>query len=199
MKPEAQTIQERLASPEGVDEVTGWLRSHPAGSRQALALHLGKHLGLKNRFGSIRLAGIHKALRILEQRRLWCLPTSSSVTRRKPQSRRLNHAVAHPCAVPPQAEQIENLSLVEVDTRNAELFRTWNELLLTEHPLRDCRLVGRQMRYLLGSAHGWLGAIGFGSCALRMRPRDEWIGWDETGRKAYPERVINMTRFLISV
>ena len=197
MKPEAQTIQERLARPDGVDEVTGWLRTHPAGSRQALALHLGKHLGLKNRKGSIRLAGIHKALRILEQRRLWCLPKSSNVTRRKPQSRRLNHAVALPCAVPTQAEQIENLSLVEVDTRNAELFRTWNELMLTEHPQRNSRLVGRQMRYLLGSTQGWLGAIGFGSCALRMQARDEWIGWDDTCRKAYQERVISMTRFLI--
>jgi hypothetical protein len=69
--------------------------------------------------------------------------------------------------------------------------------MLSEHPLHDCRLVGRQLRYLIGSDHGWLGAIGFGSCALRLKVRDEWIGWDEPTRKDFQERLINMTRFLI--
>ena len=69
--------------------------------------------------------------------------------------------------------------------------------MLTEHPLHDCRLVGRQLRYLIGSEHGWLGGMGFGSCALRLRVRDEWIGWDEPTRKAFQDRLINMTRFLI--
>ncbi len=69
--------------------------------------------------------------------------------------------------------------------------------MLTEHPLQDCRLVGRQLRYLIGSEHGWLGAVGFGSCALRLRARDQWIGWDSSTRKRFQERVINMTRFLI--
>jgi hypothetical protein len=198
MKPEAQTIQERLTSPDVAAEVAGWLRNHLAGTRQELAQYLGKHLGLMNQQGSIRLAGIHKALRMLEQRGLWCLPKSrNNGPRCNPQSRRLNDAVAPPVAVPLQAEQIENLSLIEVETNNDELFRTWNELMLTEHPLHDSRMVGRQMRYLIGSAHGWLGAIGFGSCALRLQDRDEWIGWDDTCRKAHQDRVISMTRFLI--
>jgi hypothetical protein len=86
---------------------------------------------------------------------------------------------------------------VEVDSVDEEHFRIWNELMLTEHPLKDCRLVGRQLRYLIGSEHGWLGGIGFGSCALRLQPRDAWIGWDEATRKRFQERVINMSRFLI--
>jgi len=64
-------------------------------------------------------------------------------------------------------------------------------------PLADGRLVGRQLRYLIGSEHGWLGALGFGSCALRLRERDAWIGWDRATRQRFQERVINMTRFLI--
>jgi hypothetical protein len=99
--------------------------------------------------------------------------------------------------VPAQVEQVKGLRLVEVSTEEDELFRSWNELMLTEHPLKDCRLVGRQLRYLISSDHGWLGAIGFGSCALRLSVRDEWIGWDSATRKSFQERLINMTRFLI--
>ncbi len=34
----------------------------------------------------------------------------------------------------------------------------WNELMLCEHPQGGGPLVGAQMRYLIGSEHGWLGA-----------------------------------------
>jgi hypothetical protein len=86
---------------------------------------------------------------------------------------------------------------VEVSSEQAELFATWNELMLSEHPLHDSRLVGRQLRYLIGSEYGWLGGMGFGSCALRLGPRDEWIEWDDSTRKRFQDRLINMTRFLI--
>jgi hypothetical protein len=80
-------------------------------------------------------------------------------------------------------EQVKGLRLVEVGRGEDQLFRTWNELVSSEHPLKDCRLVGRQLRYLIGSDHGRLGAIGFGSCALCLRARDWWIGWDSSTRK----------------
>jgi hypothetical protein len=102
-----------------------------------------------------------------------------------------------PEGVPEQVDEVKGLRLVEVSTGEDQLFRTWNELILTEHPLKDCRLVGRQLRYLIGSDHGWLGAIGFGSCALRLKVRDEWIGWGASTRKSFQERLVNMTRFLI--
>ena len=39
-------------------------------------------------------------------------------------------------------------------------------------------MVGAQMRYLIGSEHGWLGGLGFGASAIRLGDRDQWIGWD---------------------
>jgi len=99
--------------------------------------------------------------------------------------------------VPGRAEQVRGLTLVEVSPQEDELFRTWNELIETEHPLHDSRMVGRQLRYLIGSEHGWLGAVGFGSCALRLADRDGWIGWDEPKRREFQDRVLDMRRFLI--
>jgi hypothetical protein len=92
-------------------------------------------------------------------------------------------------------EAVQGLCLVEVEDR--EHLQIWNELMLREHPLRDCRLVGRQLRYLVGSDHGWLGAIGFGSAALYLEDRDQWIGWTPAQRMEHLPRVLNMNRFLI--
>jgi hypothetical protein len=192
-----ETILELLSSPKAVGKVKHWLRENKHKRRAALARYLCGVLDLHDRLGKPRVGGVHKGLRILESRGFWKLPKPQGAVRNQPRPRRLNTAVAPPHRVPARVEQVQGLQLVEVSAQEDELFRTWNELMLTEHPLKDCRLVGRQLRYLIGSEHGWLGGIGFGSCALRLSARDEWIGWDASTRKSFQDRVINMTRFLI--
>ena len=192
-----QTIQERLASPEVVTKIRDWLKRNKHEARFALAKDVCKELALKDPRGKPRLAGVQKALRVLETKGYWKLPKRRGVYGKSWQPRRVKGLVAKPHGVPARVEQVKGLELVEVGSEDEELFRLWNELMLTEHPLHHCRLVGRQLRYLIGSEHGWLGGMGFGSCALRLRVRDEWIGWDEPTRKAFQERLINMTRFLI--
>ncbi len=53
------------------------------------------------------------------------------------------------------------------------------------------------MRYLIHSAHGWLGAIGCAAAALRVTARDRWIAWDDAHRRLYRERIVCLNRFLI--
>jgi Domain of unknown function (DUF4338)/Transposase DNA-binding len=192
-----QTIQEQLASPEVVSKVRHWLEGNKRKRRLALARYLCEELALRDGRGKPRLAGVQKALRVLEDKGYWKLPKGRGVYGKSWQPRRAQGAVATPHGVPARVEQVKGLELVEVGSEHEELFRIWNELMLTEHPLHDCRLVGRQLRYLIGSEHGWLGGMGFGSCALRLRVRDQWIGWDEPTRKAFQDRLLNMTRFLI--
>lgn len=193
----AETILELLSSKNTVAKVKDWLQKNKNKGRSALAQYLCGALNITDHLGKPRIAGVHVALRLLESRGLWKLPKLQGGVRSPQQPRRLNTAVPAPEGVPAQVEEVKSLRLVEVSTGEDQLFRTWNELMLTEHPLKDCRLVGRQLRYLIGSEHGWLGAIGFGSCALRLGVRDEWIGWDGSTRKSFQERLINMTRFLI--
>lgn len=193
----AETILELLSSKNTVARVKDWLQKHKNKGRSALAQYLCGALNITDHLGKPRIAGVHVALRILESRGFWKLPQLPGGVRSQQQPRRRNTAVPAPEGVPAQVDEVKGLRLVEVSTGEEQLFRTWNELMLTEHPLKDCRLVGRQLRYLIGSEHGWLGAIGFGSCALRLGVRDEWIGWDSSTRKSFQERLINMTRFLI--
>ena len=85
------------------------------------------------------------------------------------------------------------LALVETDAQR----RVWNTLMAHEHPRGAGPFVGPQVRYLVGSAHGWLGGVGFAACARRLRARDTWIGWDDTGRRAHLHRVLGLCRLLV--
>ena len=75
--------------------------------------------------------------------------------------------------------------------------RLWNTLLAAEHPHGTTTFAGCQVRYLIGSAHGWLGAVGFSASALRLRARDAWMAWSDEQRTAHLHRVVCLSRFLI--
>ena len=100
-----------------------------------------------------------------------------------------------PAEVPSEAGLVRGLELVLVST--SEQMRIWNELFINEHPQGAGPLVGRQLRYLIGSEHGWLGGFGFAAAALQLADRDEWIGWDAQVRRAHLHFVVGMSRFLI--
>ncbi len=70
-------------------------------------------------------------------------------------------------------------------------------MLAEEHPQGTTTIVGCQVRYLISSAHGWLGAVGFSASALRLHARDTWMGWNDKQRTAHLHRVVCLSRFLI--
>lgn len=192
----AFSIKQALARPENVAFITARLDGPAAPPRTLLARELCQRLDFRDPKGDWQIGTTCKALRDLETEGLWKLPAPATTTGSGTwQPRRLTRPVPRPQDVPGRAEEIQGLRLVQVV--DDEHCRIWNELMLREHPLHDCRLVGRQLRYLIGSDHGWLGGLGFGSAALYLEDRDDWIGWNEAQRLQYRERVLNMNRFLI--
>ena len=190
-------IKQRLVQPDNLAVVRKLLSAKPAPTRTQLAKELCRRLDLRDPKGDWQVASTAQALRALEAQGHWTLP-APKVRRRwtwPTAPTRLRGPVAAAKRVPPQLGQIHGLQLVEVTDPQHLLI--WNELMIREHPLHDARLVGRQFRYLIGSDHGWLGGIGFGSAALYLESRDTWIGWSEAQRSSQLPRVINMTRFLI--
>ncbi|MEO8164768.1 MAG: IS4 family transposase, partial [Betaproteobacteria bacterium] len=147
--------------------------------------------------GDWQIATTAKALRELAAQGLWTLPKPMVHRKRvrKTAPTRLSAPVKRATNVPNVVSEVQGLRLVEV--ADQEHLKLWNELMIGEHPLHDARMVGRQFRYLIASDHGWLGGLGFGSCALYLEGRDQWIGWSDAQRTAHLGRVINMTRFLI--
>jgi hypothetical protein len=189
------SIKQRLSDPENMKLVIALLHSDPAPSRHGLAKQICRRLDLRDSKGDWQLATTSKALRELQDQGLWTLPEPRSCAPQRWNPTRLSRPVAVPGGITEVLEEIGGLRLIEVVDQ--EHLRIWNELMIREHPLKSCRLVGRQLRYLIGSDQGWLGAMGFGSAALHMEGRDDWIGWNVWQRSEHLERVVNMSRFLI--
>jgi len=137
-----------------------------------------------------------KALRELEGMGEITLPARQLEIHRAWKPRRLDRAVPPPQLVPEQVSEVRELEVELVGPSDAEAMRTWNELMLREHP-QGARLVGPQLRYLVRSAHGVLGAVGFGVCALSLAARERFIGWDDAQRKGFRSRVLQLSRLLI--
>lgn len=189
------SIQQILRQPENTALVKSLLADPTVSTRAELVQEVCGRLNLRDPKGDWRVGTTMKALRDLESQGWWTLPKARVQSSGKWNPTRLHRPVPAPSGIPARVEAVRGLQLIEVTSQ--EQSQIWNELMIREHPLHQCRLVGRQLRYLLSSEHGWLGAIGFGSAALYLEDRDQWIGWTTTQRMEHLPRVLQMNRFLI--
>ena len=102
-----------------------------------------------------------------------------------------------PVGVPEAASELFDLRVELVEAGDDAAMRRWNELMIREHPRGLPRLAGAQLKYLIESECGALGAVSFSACALRLEARDEWIGWDASQSRQHRGRVVNLSRLLI--
>ena len=189
-------IKRTLSQPQSIESIRRLLADGSHASRSSLAQATCGHFGFFDARGHAQSAGCIKALRELEQAGHFVLPTVQPSGRGKGKSaRRLDAPVSAPLHVPAQAGEVRALALIKVDT--LDQMRVWNEMMLREHPQGAGPLVGAQMRYLIGSEHGWLGGFGFAAAALQLADRDQWISWDAPTRAQHQHRVVGMSRFLI--
>ena len=189
-------IKRTLAQPGSIEAIRRVLADTVHQHRSALARAVCEQFGFLDARGRAQTGGCVKALRELERAGHFVLPAAGGGGPRRPTTpRRLAQPVEPPCEVPERAGEVRGLSLIPVDS--LDRMRLWNELMLGEHPQGAGPLVGAQMRYLIGSAHGWLGGLGFGASALQLADRDRWIGWDGATRREHLHRVVGLSRFLI--
>ena len=94
-------------------------------------------------------------------------------------------------------DAVEPVELVRVNSRFSRHYRIWRELLDRYHYLRSGPLCGPQLRYLIGSPRGWLGAMAVSAAARRVHSREQWIGWSEEARRENLPRIVSNSRFLI--
>lgn len=99
--------------------------------------------------------------------------------------------------VPERVDKVRGLHLYLLSGHKDPLHGLWNNMIIRQHPCADAPLVGPQLRYLIGSEHGWLGALGFASAAFMLKARDTWIGWSSSARLGHLNRVVDLSRFLI--
>lgn len=187
-------IKRKLSEPAAIEYVAGVMNVNAFVHRSELADFLCEQFGFYDGRGEKQCDGCVKALRELEAAGHFTLPVAQAKT--GPNTpKRLTEPVADPTGVPGKAGEVRGLELIRVS--GVEQMRLWNEMMIREHPRGHGPLVGRQMRYLVGSEHGWLGGFGFAAPALQLADRDRWIGWNLEQRRNYLHTVVNMSRFLI--
>src|SRR5712691_9881956 len=187
-------IKRTLSTAEAIESVRRLLKEENVSSRIELAELVCEEFGFQDPRGENQWGGSLKALRELEAQGEFQLPPQRR-EKVRPAPRRLDQAVAEPQSVPGTVGEIGGLELILVEHESQ--MRIWNELMIREHPQGAGPLVGRQIRYLVGSAHGWLGAFGFAAPALQLEERDRWIGWTAEQRRAHLHGVVCLSRFLI--
>lgn len=187
-------IKRALSKPETIEYVSRLLEEDEFASRTELADFLCEEFGFEDPSGQKQRGGCLKGLRELEAKGWFQLPPPE-IQKGAPSPRRLSEAVTEPEAVPGEVGDVGGLELIRVGQESQ--MRVWNELMIREHPQGAGPLVGRQVRYLVGSAHGWLGAFGFAAPALQLADRDGWIGWDGEQRRAHLHGIVGLSRFLI--
>jgi hypothetical protein len=189
-------IKRALSEQNSIEIIRRLLSEDAYVNRSAFADAVCWHFGFHDARGRAQRSGCIKALRELEGSGHVVLPAASPRGAKGARSvRRLGVPVPDPQEVPERAGEVRDLCLIKVDT--LEQMRIWNELMLCEHPQGAGPLVGAQMRYLIGSEHGWLGGLGFSAAAIQLADRDHWIGWDAKTRREQLHRIVGMSRFLI--
>ena len=164
-------------------------------SRHALGRRLREEFQFVDYRGRDQLAGCLKALRVLEARsEAIVLPTAQEVSVRAGPLLR-SEPVAAAENVPGRVGEIAGLAIEVVRTRDQR--RIWNTLLAHEHPHGVTTFAGHNVRYLVCSRHGYLGAVGFSAAALQLAARERWVGWTDAQRRAHLERVLCLSRLLI--
>jgi hypothetical protein len=73
----------------------------------------------------------------------------------------------------------------------------WNKLIRKHHYLKEHRMVGESLRYVIKKNGEWIGLLGWSSAAFHLRPRDAWIGWTDAQRQAARHLVACNARFAL--
>ena len=186
-------IRETLLEPEPWSWLLALLESETCTSRRQVARVLCEQFDFRDAGGLPRISSCSAALTKLEASGKISLPVSPTGSGARGHPKRLEKAVPSPLEVPDRVDRIAGLQVSRVCDDHHH--RVFNELMAREHPMGSVFQAGAQMRYLIGSDHGWLGGLGFSSCAYLLKARDQWIGWDTE----HPPRhlITNLSRFLI--
>lgn len=179
-----------------VDALRSLIEQRPGASRTEIADEICGRFAFVDARGKAQRSSCLKALRQLSKAGQIQLPASTRPhLTQGPRPRRLQTAVPLPEITAERVDQLVDLRLELVETGQQR--RIWNELIIREHPQGERPLVGRQLRYLIRSREGWLGAAGFAASAWALHDRDAWIGWEQQSRRQHLERVVCLSRLLI--
>ncbi|MGH9486949.1 MAG: IS4 family transposase [Terriglobales bacterium] len=166
------------------------VREDAALTRTGLSRELAGWLGWRDGRGRLRDMSGRVVLLKLARRGVIELPPARPVTF----TPAVDEATVEQVAIDAPLAALAPVELVQV-TGPIES-RTWRALM-AQHPLGAGPLCGAQLRYLVRSRIGYLGALSFSAPARHLAAREAFIGWGDAARRAGLQRIVNNSRFLI--
>ena len=165
------------------------------GSRRAVVRRVCEAFQFVDARGRLQEASCSKALEKLAVRGQIELPDVEAKYGSRTAPRLLQDRVPMPSPWPDTLQAVRDLRLIRVD--DAKQRAIWNRMMADEHPRGTTMFFGAQVRYLVHSAQGYLGAVGFSAAALQLAARDRYMAWSEAQRDDYLHHVVCLSRFLM--
>jgi hypothetical protein len=89
------------------------------------------------------------------------------------------------------------LQQIEVRPIRRDEISQWQELMQQHHYLGFAGLVGERIQYVATLDGKWVALLAWAASALKIKPRDQWIGWNWKVQLLRLKFVVNNSRFLI--
>lgn len=194
---EPRRIQGRIISDEDVAFVRQLITDHPDWSRNQITLALAEAWNWRTATGRLKNFAGSSLLLKLEIRGLIRLPER----RRPPPKRVIRPEPDLPWPDPaPITEPLRELLPLTIEPLASKQprYALVSQHIVRHHYLGLRRSVGENMAYLVSDRLGrHVGCALFGAASWRVRPRDEFIGWNDDTRGERLSWITNNVRFLI--
>jgi hypothetical protein len=170
------------------------IAADPPHSRYRLSREVCERLAWRRPDGGLKDMSCRVALLRMQADGLIRLPPAQ---RAKPSAFRvppeIEHAIGEPWLMAPV--DLARLSVEPLRTKRDSLL--WNAYIERHHYLGHELIPGAQLRYFVRCAAEILALLSFGASAWKIKPRDEFIGWNEQQRRSMLHLIVNNARFLI--
>lgn len=89
---------------------------------------------------------------------------------------------------------LDGVSVRLIEKSERERF---DRLIIEQHYLHSCDLVGEQLRYVAEYRDAWMALLAWSAGSYNLKAREEWIGWSRKQKQRRLTLWINNSRFLI--
>ncbi len=190
-------MRNRLFTESDIEQIRSIIANNPTASRKVLAREVCSALQWYQLDGNPKQMGCVAAMLTMHREGIITMPPARPVHKnfkKTPKPLRTERGAPRDELVEP-VHRLLPITLERVTPGDTS--KLWNEYIDRYHYLGFGVLKGAQLRYLIHSSKGPVGAIGFASPAWKTRDRDAWIGWDQDTRTHNLHYIVSNTRFLI--
>jgi hypothetical protein len=182
-----------------IARIQALLNSDRVWTREELAREICRKFGWRRLNGTLAVRRACQQLTQLDRLGAIQLPSP-----RRTQGRPDRMALRAAAAALPERNALTEASRRESTNSNllvrpirAGEMAAWRAHMERFHYLGDGALVGESLRYVAEQNGEWIALLGWCAAALRNSPRDQYLKWEESAKKARLNLVVNNARFLM--